>query len=229
MCGRYSNTGRRADPFQVGIAERLRVALPESDAGFERFNIAPTDEVLAVVEDQTGRRLPLLRWGLVPEWADATKLRFPMINARSETVRERPAYRSLVEKAEHRCLVLADGWYEWQGPEDPRQPRRPVYFSLPDQAPFCFAGLWTGSTSSCTILTCPANDLARPIHDRMPVVLREPAAWDAWLDSGLGGEDVSALLAPLPSGELSVRAANPVVNSVRNDGPDCLEPELTLL
>jgi putative SOS response-associated peptidase YedK len=229
MCGRYSNTGRRGDPFQARIAERLRVALPGSDDGFERFNVAPTDEVLAVVEEQASRRIALLRWGLLPEWADGAKPRFPMINARAETVRERPAYRSLVENAEQRCLVLADGWYEWQGPEDPRQPRRPVHFSLPDRAPFCFAGLWTGSTSSCTILTCAANDLARPIHDRMPVVLTEPAGWDAWLDPGLGGEEVSALLAPLPSRELAVRAANPVVNSVRNDGPDCLEPELTLL
>jgi putative SOS response-associated peptidase YedK len=104
-----------------------------------------------------------------------------------------------------------------------------VHFSLPDRAPFCFAGLWTGSTSSCTILTCAANALARPVHDRMPVVLAEPAAWDAWLDPRLGGEEVSALLAPLPSGEIAVQAANPLVNSVRNDGPACLEPELTLL
>ena len=229
MCGRYSNTGRRGDPFQVGIAERLRVARPESDDGFERFNIAPTDEVLAVVEDQTGRRMTLLGWGLVRGWADAAKPRSPLINARAETVRERRAYRDLVAKAENRCLVLADGWYEWQGPEDPRQPRRPVHFSLPDRAPFCFAGLWTGSSASCTILTCAANDLARPIHDRMPVVLTQPAVWDAWLDPALGGEDVSALLEPLPSRELAVRPANPVVNSVRNDGPGCLEPELTLL
>jgi putative SOS response-associated peptidase YedK len=204
------------------------VAEPASDDGFERFNIAPTDEVLAVV-GEPGRRTALLRWGLIPEWAQGAKARFQMINARAETVLERPAYRSLVEKAEHRCLVVADGWYEWHRPEDPRQPRRPVYFSLPDGAPFCLAGLWARSTSSCTILTCAANDLARPVHDRMPVVLAEPAEWDAWLDPSLAGEDVAELLAPLPSPELSVRAANPVVNSVRNDGPECLEPELTLL
>ena len=144
-----------------------------------------TDEVLAVVQDQAGRRMTLLGWGLVRGWADAAKPPFPLINARAETVRERPAYRDLVAKAENRCLVLADGWYEWQGPEDPRQPRRPVHFSLPDRAPFCFAGLWTGSSSSCTILTCAANDLARPIHDRMPVVLTQLAVWDAWLDPGV--------------------------------------------
>ena len=97
-----------------------------------------------------------------------------MINARAETVPERPAYRELVRRAKHRCLVLADGWYEWQKPEDPKQPRRPVYFSLAGGEPFCFAGLWTSRTASCTILTCEANDLSRPIHDRMPVVLDEP-------------------------------------------------------
>jgi putative SOS response-associated peptidase YedK len=171
--------------------------------------------------------MDLLRWGLVPGWVSGAKPRFPMINARSETVLERPAYRGLIRHASGRCLVLADGWYEWQGPEDPRQPRRPVHFSLAGGEPFCFAGLWT--RASCTILTCAANDLARPIHDRMPVVLAAPGAWDAWLDPALDGSDASELLAPLPSRELTVRAANPVVNRAGYDAPDCLEPELTLL
>jgi putative SOS response-associated peptidase YedK len=152
-----------------------------------------------------------------------------MINARAETVCERPAYRSLVQEARHRCLVLADGWYEWQGPEDPRQRRRPVHFSLSGGEPFCFAGLWTSASMSCTILTCAANELARPIHDRMPVVLAESAACHAWLDPALDGQAVSELLAPLPSSELAVRPANPVVNSAGYDEPDCLQPELSLL
>jgi putative SOS response-associated peptidase YedK len=229
MCGRFSNTGRKGDELQARLAERLRVALPESDAGFGRFNIAPTEEVLAAVDDEDGRRVAALRWGLVPPWAEPAKPRFQMINARSETVLERPAYRDLIRKAEHRCLVLADGWYEWQGPEDPRQSRRPVHFSLPARAPFCFAGLWARSSSSCTILTCAANELARPIHDRMPVVLTDPAGWDAWLDPALDGRDVSELLVSLPSADLCVRPANPVVNAAGHDGPDCLEPELSLL
>jgi putative SOS response-associated peptidase YedK len=229
MCGRYSNTRKKGDELQARMAERLRVALPESDHGFERFNIAPTDEVLATVEDEHGRRIEPLSWGLVPAWAHEAKPRSPMINARAETVCERPAYRNLVQEARHRCLVLADGWYEWQGPEDPRQPRKPVYFSLPGREPFCFAGLWTSSTSSCTILTCVANDLARPIHERMPVLLTDPGSWEAWLDSRLDGPAVTELLTPLPSDRLRVQPANPVVNSARHDGPDCLEPELTLL
>jgi putative SOS response-associated peptidase YedK len=214
VCGRY--TLSTVDGPE--IAKRFSLIDPPSEETLGRFNVCPTETIATVLQPNAAASVA---WGLRP----FRNQKFTPINVRSETVQQR--FKWLMTGG--RCLVLADGWYEWQGPEDPRQPRRPVYFSLPDQAPFCFAGLWTGSTSSCTILTCPANDLARPIHDRMPVVLREPAAWDAWLDSGLGGEDVSAQLVPLPSGELSVRAANPVVNSVRNDGPDCLEPELTLL
>ena len=225
MCGRYSNTGKRSDEFTTRMAELLGVPRPETDVGFERFNIAPTDEVLAAVDDDRGRRLEILRWGLMPHWMKDEKPRFQMINARAETVLERPAYRDLVQQAKHRCLVLADGWYEWQKPEDPKQPRRPVRFSLPGGEPFVFAGLWTDGT--CTIVTCAANDLARPIHDRMPVVLREPQRWEAWLDPALDGAAVSALLAPLPSEELCVRPASRLVNSVANDGPDCLDPAIS--
>jgi putative SOS response-associated peptidase YedK len=229
MCGRYSNTGTRDDKLQRRMAELLGVARPDSELGFERFNIAPTQEVLAAVEDERGRRMEELRWGLVPDWTQGAKPRFQMINARAETVLERPAYRDLVQHGRHRCLVVADGWYEWQKPEDPKQPRKPVYFSLPAGEPFCFAGLWTHRTASCTILTCAANDLARPVHERMPVLLTDPAVWDAWLDPVLDGVAACELLAPLPSEQLTVRPANPLVNAVVNDGPGCLEPELTLL
>ena len=229
MCGRYSNTGTKRDDFHLRMAELLGVAEPDSDVGFRRFNIAPTQEVLTAVDDQDGRRMEDLRWGLLPEWSRDARPRFQMINARAETVLERPAYRDLVERGQNRCLVVADGWYEWQKPEDPRQPRKPVYFSLQDGEPFCFAGLWTAGTASCTILTCEANALARPIHHRMPVVMTDPAVWDAWLDPIVDGQGARELLRPLPSGALSVRPANPLVNSVVNDGPGCLEPELTLL
>ena len=222
MCGRYSNTGKRSDEFTTRMAELLGAPRPETDVGFERFNIAPTDEVLAAVDDNRGRRIDILRWGLRRHWMKDEKSRFQMINARAETILERPAYRDLVQQAKHRCLVLADGWYEWQKPEDPRQPRRPVRFSLPEGEPFVFAGLWTDGT--CTIVTCEANDLARPIHDRMPVVLTEPPRWEAWLDPALDGPAVSELLAPLPSEQLRVRPASPLVNSVANDGPECLDP-----
>jgi putative SOS response-associated peptidase YedK len=152
-----------------------------------------------------------------------------MINARAETLDRKPAYRRLVARSGHRCLILADGWYEWQRPEDPRQPKRPLHFSLTDSQPFCFAGLWTTWTApddqvvpSCTIITCAANELVRPIHDRMPVVLDGPEPWHAWLDTSLDSAAARELLAPLPAEQLVVRPASPVVNSTRNDGPSCL-------
>jgi hypothetical protein len=137
--------------------------------------------------------------------------------------------RGLARQAQHRCLILADGYYEWQRPEDPRQPRRPVHFSLASDEPFCFAGLWTRWRSpdcelvpSCAIVTCSANTLTRPIHDRMPVILADPEAWECWLDSAVDCEAACELLLPLPSERMVARPANPILNSARHEGPDCL-------
>jgi putative SOS response-associated peptidase YedK len=143
MCGRDTHKTRRSDEIHAKLADTLGVETPPTDRGFERFNIAPTQEVLGVVDDPKGRRIEELRWGLVPHWARELNTRFSMINARAETLDQRPAYRGLVRQAEHRCLIMAGGYYEWQRPEDPRQPRRPVHFSLEGDEPFCFAGLWT--------------------------------------------------------------------------------------
>jgi putative SOS response-associated peptidase YedK len=112
MCGRYTNT-KRSDEIEARLAETLGVTTPAAKSACERFNVAPTQEVLAVVEDGAGRRLEQLRWGLVPHWAKETRTQFAMINARAETLEQRPAYRGLVGDAGRRCLVLADGWYEW--------------------------------------------------------------------------------------------------------------------
>src|SRR3954447_19747817 len=235
MCGRYSNTRKKSDELHEKLTDLLGVSMPASDSGFERFNVAPTQRVVAVVEDGDGRRMEQLRWGLIPSWAKDAKPKFQMINARADTVLEKPAYRSLVRHAEHRCLVLADGWYEWQKPEDPKQPRRPLHFALADEAPFFFAGLWTTWTSpegeqipSCTIVTCEANAVARPIHDRMPVVMGDPAAWPIWLDASFDGPAACELLVPLAPDLLAVRPANPVVNSARREGPDCLAADMPL-
>jgi putative SOS response-associated peptidase YedK len=152
-----------------------------------------------------------------------------MINARAETLAGSSSYGGLVNRGSHRCLVVADGFYEWIKAEDPRQPRRPLRFSLSGGASFCFAGLWTTwrgpedeRVASCTIVTTEANELVAPVHDRMPVVLAEPASWEAWLDPALDAGAVAPLLAPLPAERMSVAAANPLLNSPDYDEPDCL-------
>ena len=225
--GRYSLTKKRKD-VEKEIARRLRARLTGGEV-YERFNIAPTQDVLAVVQNRDGRRGELLRWGLVPRWARQAKTRLTMINARAETLASSSTYGGLVARGSHRCLVVADGFYEWIKAEDPRQPRRPLRFSLVSGATFCFAGLWTTWTGpqgevvpSCTIVTTAANDLVRPVHDRMPVVLGDTASWDAWLDPALDAAAGALLLGPLPADLMAVTAANPAMNSPDYDEPDCL-------
>jgi putative SOS response-associated peptidase YedK len=225
--GRYSIAKRRKD-VEREIAAKLGLGdFPEE--GSRRFNVAPTQEVPAVVQDRRGRRFELLRWGLVPRWAKAIKSGLTMINARAETLAESSAYGWLAERGSHRCLVVADGFYEWIAAEDPRQPRRPVRFTLAGGAGFCFAGLWTTWTSpegervpSCTVVTTAANALVAPVHDRMPLVLPDRAGWEAWLDPQLDAATLAPLLAPLPPDALAVAPANPALNSADYDEPDCL-------
>ena len=225
--GRYSLTKRRKD-VEKEIADRLQVRL-RGEEGFERFNIAPTQDVLAVVQNRDGRGVRLLRWGLVPFWAKRVNSGLTMINARAETLAASSTYGGLVERGSHRCLVVADGFYEWLKAEDPRQPRRPLRFSLAGGASFCFAGLWTSwhgaedaHVVSCTVVTTRANDLVAPVHDRMPVVLADPSSWEAWLDPAHDAAAVEPLLAPLAAERMTVAAANPAMNSADYDEPDSL-------
>ncbi|HEU4659023.1 MAG TPA: SOS response-associated peptidase [Capillimicrobium sp.] len=233
MCGRFTNTLKQAD-----LARTFPEAAGVSDGAlFERFNVAPTQEVLAVIAGKDGeRRMGGLRWGLVPFWADDPKIGAKMVNARAETLTTKPAFRDLVARGRSRCLIVADGYYEWLRPEDPKAPRVPMHFSLAGRRPFAFAGLWTwwrpkddpdGSRrlATCTIVTTTANATAARFHDRMPVMLCDPEAHAAWLDPALDAAGVAPLLAPLPDDELRVARANPCVNSHVNDGPECLEAE----
>jgi putative SOS response-associated peptidase YedK len=224
MCGRYSlatpNPAEVRGRFPIGEAVEIR----------RRYNIAPGDEVLAVTTDRDGRpRGELLRWGLVPSWAGSPDTGLKMINARVETVAERPAYRRGFER--FRCLIIGDGFYEWR--RVPGATKQAFHITRRDGAPFAFAGLWSiwhgeeGRTlRTCTILTRPANDTIVALHDRMPIILA-PDAEPAWLDHASRPADLRELLGGLSEDETALRAVGPAVNDARYDGPECLAPPVT--
>ena len=192
------------------------------------YNIAPTQEVLVVLQPspQANREARLHRWGLIPPWAKDPSIGNRMINARAETVATKPAFRRAFK--ERRCLLLADGLYEWQRQERRKQP---FYIRLRDGRPFAFAGLWEhweGSEGmaiqSCTILTTTSNEVVGRIHDRMPVILN-PTDYDRWLDPSIQEPAVlQTLLRPYPADEMTAYPVSTLVNSPANDNPGCTEP-----
>jgi len=195
-----------------------------------RFNIAPTQPVAVVRQDGSDRQrtLAMLRWGLIPSWAKDAAVGNRLINARGETVSEKPSFRSAFKQ--RRCLILADGYYEWQKPRDGGA-KRPHFFHLVDDAPFAMAGLWERWQSpegpvveTCTIITTGANELAGTIHDRMPVILR-PEAHVTWLTVREQDPRVlSTLLMPYPAEFMAVFPVGTTVNNPRNETPECLLP-----
>lgn len=220
MCGRYSLA---VDPAQL----RARFPLGESlVAGPPHYNITPTSEVVAVTTDREGNpRGEHLRWGLVPTWAEDTKTGFKMINARAETLADRPAYRRAFER--FRCLIPADGFYEWQQIAGESR-KQPFHITRADGELFAFAGLWSvwhrgepEELRSCTIITTAANATVAPVHDRMPVILPRDAE-RLWLAHDAPVDELQALLRGLPSEELALRPVGPAVNDARYDGPECL-------
>jgi putative SOS response-associated peptidase YedK len=219
VCGRY--TLAAPNPAEV----RARFGIAESVQVRQRYNVAPGDDVLAVTTDREGTpRGELLRWGLVPSWAKSPDTGLKMINARVETVAERPGYRRSFER--FRCLIIADGFYEWQ--RVAHGPKQPFHIARDDNAPFAFAGLWSiwhrpdgGKLRTCTIITKPANSAVAPLHDRMPVIL-EPAAESPWLDAATPAARLYELLAGLPVSHTALRPVSTAVNDARYDGPDCL-------
>lgn len=210
---------------------QARFGIRLSEAVAPRYNVAPTEGVLAVVRGEDGREPRTLRWGLIPRGARDLKLGARMINARTETVRSRGAFRALIDDARGRALVPADGWYEWLRAEDPRRPRQPFRFVVDDGAPFAFAGLWTQAVidgepvASVTILTCPPNRVAAAVHDRMPVVLADRDAEAAWLDPAVDGEAAQQLCLALADERTGAHPANPRVGRA---GPDNDDPGLLI-
>lgn len=226
MCGRYTNTAgieELNEHFGAPIAE---------ETGTKRFNIAPTEDVLALVRPREQVEARVLRWGLVPPWSKDLKSANKMINARMETVTTKPAYRSLSDKGARRALQIADGYFEWLKPERPKEPRQPFFFQVDGGVPFAFAALWTPAkiegewVASVALLTCDAtpNRVAAAVHGRMPVILADRDAQLAWLDPKLDAQEALSLCGALPEDRLSARPANPTVNKVVEgvEGPELL-------
>ncbi|PSN20026.1 hypothetical protein C7271_04300 [filamentous cyanobacterium CCP5] len=221
MCGRYSQT-RSAEAVQQSFQ---LATLPEIQP---RYNIAPTQPVSVVGLRQGDRGHRLLTWGLIPSWAKDPTIGSRMINARSETVSEKPSFRAAFKR--RRCLIVADGFYEWQRLGQGKT-KQPYYFRLKDRQPFGFAGLWEhwsgpdgSEIQSCTILTTAPNELLEPVHNRMPVIL--PAAdYDAWLDpTYYDPEHLQSMLRPYGAETMTGYAISTAVNNPAHDSPDCLEP-----
>ncbi|HWP47038.1 MAG TPA: SOS response-associated peptidase [Candidatus Limnocylindrales bacterium] len=226
MCGRYTQT-RETEALQA----RFKFE-PTDIVLHPRYNLAPGQDAPVIVQEES-RVLKLMHWGLVPSWAKETSTGYKMINARAETLTQKPSFKKSFQR--RRCLVPADGFYEWR--KNGGRAKTPLRFVLKSGDPFAFAGLWDiwqGSDEdategnnrllllSFTIITTEANDLIRPIHDRMPVIL-QPKDEDTWLDPDLKDVNkLASLLVPYPSDKMMGYEVSSLVNSPQNDTPECL-------
>lgn len=218
MCGRFA---QRSDPKR--LAREFKVAeVPDVAA---RYNIAPTQDILSIRRAEDDREAVFLKWGLVPSWAKDVSIGAKLINARSETVTEKPSFREAFKK--RRCIIPADGFYEWQRTRGKKQP---FFFQMKDESPFGFAGLWEmwqgvggEAIESCTILTTEANEVLRPVHDRMPVILHSDD-YELWLDEDVRKRELlKDLLRPYPAEEMMRHPVSPTINSPLNQGATLIE------
>lgn len=216
MCGRFTlsqSAEAIASVFQLNQVPTLE----------PRYNIAPTQPVATVLQSANERQFQLLRWGLIPAWAKDATMGSRLINARAETVAEKPSFRSAFRH--RRCLVIADGFYEWRRQDGKKQP---FYFRMQNQQSFAFAGLWEHwqdpkgeAIDSCTILTTEANELLQQIHERMPVILN-PKDYDMWLDPTVQIEQLQPLLQPYSSTAMTSYPVSTKVNKPTNDTPELI-------
>jgi len=218
MCGRFTfilpSRKKLQDQFAV-------TAIPENLAS--RYNAAPSQN-LPVITNEQPKNIVLYRWGLVPHWAKDIKIGYKMINARAETITEKPSFKNAFKK--RRCLVLADGFYEWQKNKDGKIPHR---IMLKDKSPFGFAGLWESwkddqgkELRSFTIITTESNALVKNFHDRMPVIL-SPEQKNDWLDFDLQQEKLIKMLKPYPENKMTAYPVSSLVNSPKNDVPEVIQ------
>jgi putative SOS response-associated peptidase YedK len=226
MCGRFT----LRVPLTV-LAQQFDFAVePTKPAIGPRFNIAPTQDLPAVRIQEAGgpRRLTMLHWGLIPTWAKDTKIASGTINARGDTVADKPAFRTAFKR--RRCLILADGYYEWLRVGKSKQP---YLYEVDGGKPFAFAGLWESwrgakgsdgpALQSCTVITTEANELASKVHDRMPVILNE-GDYALWLDPAIQDRGkLEPLLVPFDAGRMAARPVSTFVNNARNQGQECVK------
>ena len=237
MCGRYVAAAPPSEIAKYFGATAVTETVLEPS-----FNVAPTNEVYAVLERGDERRLEHLRWGLVPLWAKTIAIGSKMINARAEGIATKNAYRHAFRK--QRCIIPADGFFEWQVVEGPeprsaggrsgRVRKQPIYIHRVDDEPLAFAGLWESWRGAdrndeplytCTIITTTANETMAPVHDRMPVIL-PPERWEHWLDPEMQDTDqLSRLLVPAPASLLTLYPVSTAVNHVRNKGAELIVPQ----
>ncbi len=224
MCGRFALMSPTEEVAAVLNVDNTAVAaIPPS---VPRYNIAPTQPVLAAFLDEHGQRsLTFFRWGLIPSWSKDMAIGARMINARSETVAEKPSFRNAFKR--RRCLIPADGFYEWQKLHDRKQP---MYIHATEGRPFAFAGLWEmwqdpegTRLQTCTILTTSPNELMAPIHNRMPVII-EPEDFGLWLEPGPNPDQALHLLRPFPADKMAAYPVSTAVNNPRNDTAECIQP-----
>jgi putative SOS response-associated peptidase YedK len=225
MCGRYTLSKKEK------LAEMLRKRFVLDEFSeirlIPRFNIAPTQQIPMIIGDH-GRKLVEARWGLIPAWAKDEKIGNSLVNARCETVASKAAFRPAFRS--RRCLVPADGFYEW---EKTGLGKVPHYFTRKDRELFAFAGLWESwrredgtSVRSVSLITTTPNTVVAPVHDRMPVILT-PEHEDAWLAPETTPETLTTFLTPYPAGEMTEHTVSTAVNSARHDSPDLIEPATT--
>jgi putative SOS response-associated peptidase YedK len=222
MCGRFT-----LHTPEAGIRETFRLdssSVP-ARALAPRYNIAPSQDIAIIRNTGDGRELLMARWGLVPGWSREAKTRYSTINARIETLADKPTYRMPFKR--QRCLIPADGFYEWQHRDTAKIPH---HIRMQDSRLFAFAGLWdhwrgeAGSFDSCTIIVMPANTVMRPVHERMPAIIA-PADYDRWLDPGLADRQVlMGCLGSAPADELISYPVSSYVNSPGHDDDRCIQP-----
>ena len=221
MCGRFALATDNET-----IAQQFELPIPEGMTLAPRYNIAPTQPVTAVrLSHNNQRELTHFHWGLIPSWSKDPKMGSRMINARSETVADKPSFRAAFKR--RRCLIPVTGFYEWQKLNGGKQP---MYIHPADEDLFAFAGLWEiwsspdgSEIESCTILTTTPNELMEPIHNRMPVIL-EREDYDVWLEPGDRPEQGLHLLRPFPPHKMAVYPVSTFVNNPRNESHECVMP-----